>query len=161
MTYRLLDSPVGRLLLAADDRALRVLAFAGGVRAPAPEASWVEGTTDVLAAAADELSAYFRGALTRFTVPVDARGTAFQRAVWRGLVDIPYGDTVSYSELARRIGRPAAVRAVGLANGSNPISIIVPCHRVIGRDGTLTGYGGGLAIKQALLDLERGQRRLV
>jgi len=93
--------------------------------------------------------------------PVAPEGTAFQRSVWCELQRIPYGETISYGELARRVGNPKAVRAVGLANGSNPIAILIPCHRVIGSDGSLVGYGGGLPIKQALLALERGQRRVL
>src|SRR5205807_5632410 len=101
-----------------------------------------------------QLAEYFAGDRTAFNVPLAAGGTPFQRAVWEGLQDIPYGETVSYGELARRIGRPSAVRAVGLANGRNPIAVIVPCHRVIGADGTLTGYGGGIERKRLLLELE-------
>jgi methylated-DNA-[protein]-cysteine S-methyltransferase len=101
-----------------------------------------------------QLAEYFGGDRITFDVPLAAAGTPFQRAVWRGLRGIPYGETISYGELARRIGRPSAVRAVGLANGRNPISVIVPCHRVIGADGTLTGYGGGIERKRLLLELE-------
>jgi len=101
-----------------------------------------------------ELDAYFAGALQGFTIPVDLRGTPFQKAVWEALLKIPYGETRSYSDIARAIGKPAAVRAVGLANGANPVSIIVPCHRVIGKSGDLVGYGGGLERKRALLELE-------
>ena len=96
-----------------------------------------------------------------FTVTLAPAGTAFQLRVWRALLDIPYGETTSYGELARRLGQPTASRAVGLANGSNPLPVIIPCHRVIGANGSLTGYGGGLPIKQALLALERGEQRLV
>jgi methylated-DNA-[protein]-cysteine S-methyltransferase len=99
--------------------------------------------------------------LRTFDFPLAPQGTPFQQQVWRALCDIPYGETTSYGELARRIGNPNAVRAVGLANGSNPIAIIIPCHRVIGSNGSLTGYGGGLPIKKALLALERGQTRLI
>src|SRR5690606_32152543 len=108
-----------------------------------------------------QLDAYFRGTLRTFDLPLAPQGTPFQQTVWEALRHIPYGQTVSYGELARRVGRPAAVRAVGLANGSNPIAIVIPCHRVIGANGTLTGYGGGLPTKQALLALERGQRTLL
>jgi methylated-DNA-[protein]-cysteine S-methyltransferase len=110
---------------------------------------------------ARQLTAYFKGALRQFTVAVAPHGTEFQRGVWSELQRIPYGETLSYGELARRIGKPNAVRAVGLANGSNPVSIIIPCHRVIGSNGSLVGYGGGLATKQALLTLERGQGTLL
>jgi methylated-DNA-[protein]-cysteine S-methyltransferase len=101
-----------------------------------------------------QLAAYFVGELREFDLPLDPKGTEFQRAVWKALVGIPYGATRSYSEIARTIGKPAAVRAVGAANGSNPIAIIVPCHRVIGASGKLVGYGGGLPMKRMLLDLE-------
>jgi methylated-DNA-[protein]-cysteine S-methyltransferase len=104
--------------------------------------------------AAEELDAYFAGELCQFSVPLDLRGTAFQRRVWQRLLEIPYGETRSYGYIARALGRPTAGRAVGRANGTNPISIIVPCHRVIGADGRLVGYGGGLDRKKALLDLE-------
>ncbi|MBP8221372.1 MAG: methylated-DNA--[protein]-cysteine S-methyltransferase, partial [Aeromonadaceae bacterium] len=102
---------------------------------------------------------YFAGRLQRFTLPLAAHGTAFQQAVWQALCDIPYGETRSYGDIARAIGKPAAVRAVGAANGRNPLSIIVPCHRVIGQNGSLTGYAGGLPIKQQLLALECDQSR--
>jgi methylated-DNA-[protein]-cysteine S-methyltransferase len=101
-----------------------------------------------------ELDAYFAGALQKFTLPLDLRGTPFQKAVWDALLGLPYGETQAYSDIARAIGKPAAVRAVGLANGANPVSIIVPCHRVIGKSGDLVGYGGGLERKRALLELE-------
>jgi methylated-DNA-[protein]-cysteine S-methyltransferase len=105
-------------------------------------------------AAADQLDAYFAGALTRFTLPLAPRGSPFQQRVWAGLQDIAYAKTASYGELAERIGSPGAARAVGLANGKNPIGIVIPCHRVVGSDGNLTGYGGGLDRKKQLLDLE-------
>lgn len=104
--------------------------------------------------ARQQLREYFAGERTRFSLPLRMEGTDFQRAVWRGLLDIEYGETISYGELARRIGRPGASRAVGLANGRNPVSIVVPCHRVIGSSGSLTGYGGGMERKRFLLDLE-------
>jgi methylated-DNA-[protein]-cysteine S-methyltransferase len=113
------------------------------------------GEDRVLAQGRRELDRYFAGKLTAFTVPTAAQGTPFQRAVWAALSKIPYGATRTYAQQAAAIGRPKAVRAVGAANGKNPISIIVPCHRVIGADGCLTGFGGGLPRKQALLDLER------
>ena len=107
-----------------------------------------------------QLDAYFAGRLRRFELPLAPEGTPFQREVWSALTTIPYGETVSYGELARRVGRPAASRAVGAANGRNPIPIIIPCHRVIGADGTLTGFGGGLPIKRRLLQLEAGHEEL-
>ncbi len=106
---------------------------------------------------ADELERYFAGELTTFETPLEVPGTEFQQAVWSALRDVPYGETISYGEQARRIGRPEAVRAVARANGDNRIAIIVPCHRVIGADGRLTGYGGGLWRKRRLLELERGE----
>ena len=117
--------------------------------------------TGLLKEPAAQLTAYFKGTLRQFDVPVAPHGTSFQQQVWSALLQIPYGETLSYGELARRLGNPKAVRAVGLANGANPISVIIPCHRVIGSNGSLVGYGGGLATKQALLALERGQRTLL
>lgn len=160
MEYAFVPSPVGRLMLAGDADALRVLSFADSRRAVTPDAAWAPDR-GALRAVREELDAYFRGQLERFTVPIRPGGTAFQQRVWAELCAIPYGETISYAELARRVGNPKAVRAVGLANGSNPIAIIVPCHRVIGSNGSLVGYGGGLPIKQALLAMEHGQGRLV
>ena len=105
-----------------------------------------------------ELEEYFAGARTRFTVSLDLRGTFFQKQCWQALLDIPYGETRSYADIARAIGRPRAFRAVGMANHDNPVAIIVPCHRVVGSNGDLTGYGGGLEVKRHLLDLERRHR---
>ncbi len=110
----------------------------------------------VLRDAAVQLEAYFAGELTDFDFPLEPRGTDFQLATWKALLEIPFGETISYAELARRIGKPAAVRAVGAANGANPLPIVIPCHRVIGSDGRLVGYGGGLEIKRFLLALEQG-----
>ncbi len=160
MEYTFLDSPVGRLLLAGDADGLRVLSFAGSDRAVTARPNW-QLDAGSLGLARAELDAYFRGVLRKFTVPLLPEGTGFQRRVWTELCQIPYGETISYGQLATRLGNGKAVRAVGLANGANPIAIIIPCHRVIGSTGTLVGYGGGLAIKQALLDLERGQRVLL
>ncbi|HLI83789.1 MAG TPA: methylated-DNA--[protein]-cysteine S-methyltransferase [Bryobacteraceae bacterium] len=115
----------------------------------------------LLVEAARQLAAYFRGALHDFDLPLEMHGSAFQLGVWKHLLEIPYGQTRSYGELARALGAPKAVRAVGAANGANPIPIVVPCHRVIGSNGTLTGYGGGLPLKQRLLDLERGHAGLL
>jgi methylated-DNA-[protein]-cysteine S-methyltransferase len=160
MKYATLDSPVGPLMLAGDEDGLRFLSFASSDRATPVEPGW-EWDQAAFAAPMAELSEYFAGQLTQFTTRLAPRGTPFQLSVWRALCDIPYGETISYGELARRIGNPKSVRAVGLANGANPLAIIVPCHRVIGSNGSLTGYGGGLPIKQHLLALERGQGRLV
>lgn len=144
-----IDSPVGPLLLVASEDALTRIDFGG-----ASPGGGESKRSPVLALAKRELGDYFRGKLREFTVPLAPEGTAFQRDVWNALLALPFGATTTYGEIALRIGRPAAVRAVGAANGANPIPIIIPCHRVIGRDGSLTGYGGGIAIKQFLLRLE-------
>jgi methylated-DNA-[protein]-cysteine S-methyltransferase len=158
MYYTRLDSPIGGLLLAGDDTALRQLAFLDGRDVVEPEADW-EAAESPFREARRQLTEYFAGDLTAFDLPLAPEGTPFQQDVWKALLEIPYGETVSYGEIARRIGKPRAVRAVGAANGQNPIAIIVPCHRVIGSTGRLTGYGGGLPVKQTLLALEQ-QRRL-
>jgi methylated-DNA-[protein]-cysteine S-methyltransferase len=155
MRYRILESPVGPLLVAGDDRAVRFLLFRRGRRPVEPDPAW-EPDRHTLEDPARQLSLYLAGRLRDFDVPVAPEGSAFQRRVWHELQRIPYGETISYGELARRLGNPRAMRAVGLANGANPIAIIIPCHRVIGQNGRLVGYGGGLAVKQALLSLERG-----
>jgi methylated-DNA-[protein]-cysteine S-methyltransferase len=155
LAYTFTDSPVGRLLLAGDEQGLWLLSFAGKDRPAAPADCW-EASQEPFMEAKRQLAAYFNRELRRFTVPVHLIGTEFQLCVWNTLPSIPYGSTWSYGELARRIGRPAAVRAVGGANHANPIAIIIPCHRVIGSDGKLVGYGGGLPIKNRLLALERG-----
>ena len=161
LVYAFVDSPVGPLLLAGDELGLHRLAFVRGPRPAPPDAAWAPDASGRLGGVADQLQAYFAGARRAFTVPLAPRGTPFQLQVWDELQRIPYGDTISYGELARRIGKPDAVRAVGAANGANPIAIIVPCHRVIGADGSLTGFGGGLPVKKALLALERGERGLL
>ncbi len=150
-----IDSPVGRLLLAGDGVRLARLHFQAGPRPLAPAAGWVAARAPFAAAIA-QLREYFAGTRRAFELALAPEGTVFQRAVWRALGSVPYGETLCYGELARRIGNPRAARAVGLANGANPLPIIVPCHRVIGADGTLTGFGGGLDIKRALLALEDG-----
>ena len=160
MQYRSIESPVGPLLLAGDEGGLRFVLFSTGGRPAAPRPDW-EPDRGLLDEPVRQLTEYFGGKLKAFDVPVAPVGTAFQQAVWLQLQAIPYGETISYGELARRLGNPKAVRAVGLANGSNPISIIIPCHRVIGSNGSLVGYGGGLPTKQALLALERGQGTLL
>ncbi len=149
------SSPVGELLLTSSDGHLTGLYMAlhRGGQAPLPKPEW--GRDDAaLRLACEQLKAFFAGKLRAFDLPLRMTGTAFQKQVWEGLLTIPYGTTISYAELARRIGRPGASRAVGAANGRNPIGIIVPCHRVIGADGTLTGYGGGLPRKEWLLSHE-------
>ena len=144
-----LDCPLGTLRLTATDRGLRSVGFVENGISEADD-------HPVLHQAADELREYFAGKRTRFTVPLDAAGTEFQRAVWRQLVTIPWGQTVSYAEIARAVGKPRGSQAVGKANGSNPLAIVVPCHRVVGTSGKLTGYAGGIDRKSWLLRHEGG-----
>jgi len=158
---RIDDSPVGPLLLAGTRDGLHVLSFSVGSRPRAIDPSWLPDSTGVLTDVRRELDEYFAGRLKKFTVAPAFAGTSFQHQVWTELCRIPYGETISYRELASRIDNPKAVRAVGLANGANPIAIVVPCHRVIGANGSLTGFGGGLPVKKALLSLERGERSLL
>ncbi len=165
LRYRRLDSPIGPLLIAASARGLAALCMSRQRHVPdEPEAAWRPVGDDdraeaaILAGAAAQLAEYFAGARHDFDLPVDLGGTDFQRRVWEGLRTIPFGATISYAELARRIGSPKAMRAVGLANGRNPVSIVVPCHRVIGADGSLTGFAGGIDRKRFLLALEAGTR---
>lgn len=153
MHYRYHDSPVGPLFLAADESGLQLLLMELDSRPWRIEDHWQPAGRE-LDAVCSQLDEYFAGKRRQFEVRLAPQGTAFQQAVWQALLAIPYGSTCSYSELASVIGRPQAVRAVGTANGANPISIIVPCHRVIGRDGSLIGYAGGLPRKQQLLELE-------
>lgn len=160
MNYAQIESPVGPLLLVADDGGLRQILFVNGRHPARLDASWKEDRAP-LKETIRQLNAYFAGKLEQFDLPLAPEGTPFQLEVWRRLSEIPYGQTISYGELARRIGNPNASRAVGLANGSNPIPIVIPCHRVIGSNGKLTGYGGGLPIKEKLLALERRQLRLL
>ena len=158
--YTRFESPVGPLLLAGDANALRRVSFGSSKRSAPLEADWKENRA-AFGEVIRQLKAYFRGELKEFEVPLAMEGTEFQLRVWNKLRDIPYGNTISYAQLAGRIGNPKAVRAVGLANGSNPIPIIVPCHRVIGSDGSLTGFGGGLPTKKMLLELESKQLSLL
>ena len=158
--YTQIESPLGPLLLAADDGGLRQILFVHGRHPAQPESSWKEDRAPHHETIR-QLRAYFAGDLENFDLQLAPEGTPFQLGVWRRLCDIPYGQTISYGELASRIGNPKASRAVGLANGSNPIPIVIPCHRVIGSNGKLTGYGGGLPIKEKLLALERRQLRLL
>lgn len=161
---RWLDTPLGPMLAASSDAGLVLLEFVDR-RALAAQIASIRrrfgavitpGDSEYLALAAREVSAYFAGDLRVFTVPLDQRGTHFQRAVWDALMRIPHGRTCSYADIARQVGSPRAVRAVGRANGQNPLAIIVPCHRVVRADGTLCGYGGGLWRKKWLLDHEQG-----
>ncbi|WP_347901394.1 methylated-DNA--[protein]-cysteine S-methyltransferase [Pseudomonas purpurea] len=152
MFYRYHPSPIGPLLLAGDEQGLRLLYMDSHPRWT-PDDQWVEGGRE-LDTVCRQLDEYFEGNREVFDLRLAPQGTAFQQQVWQALQRIPYGRTWSYAELALHIDNPKAIRAVGTANGANPISIIIPCHRVIGSNGTLTGYAGGLARKQALLELE-------
>ena len=153
LIYHVVKSPIGRLILASDGIALVGVWMAN---ASPTDANWsrLEGDDDILAQARQELEEYFDGRRRTFDVPLAPNGTEFQLSVWSALTTIPFGTTISYADLARRVGNEAAVRAVGAANGRNPIPVIVPCHRVIGSDGSLTGFGGGLPRKKWLLQHE-------
>jgi methylated-DNA-[protein]-cysteine S-methyltransferase len=153
--HTVVDSPIGPLTLVAEDGELAGL-YMDNQRHLPPVETFGEPDPAPLRLAVAQLEEYFAGRRTEFDLPLAMGGTPFQRSVWNALREIPYGETVSYRGLAEQIGRPTAIRAVGLANGKNPISIIVPCHRVIGTGGNLTGYGGGLGRKRHLLDFERG-----
>jgi O-6-methylguanine DNA methyltransferase len=150
--YSRLESPVGPLGIAASERGVLALEFDRG-KFPSRASGWIEcsAKTQVYV---QELAEYFAGTLRRFTFPLDLRGTPFQVKCWRALLEIPYGETRTYADIARAVGCPHGYRAVGLANNRNPIAIVVPCHRVIASDGTLCGYGGGLEVKRQLLELE-------
>lgn len=152
--YQYIDSPVDPLLLAADQHGLRLIEFHTPRHPMAQVADWREGDNAILQAARMQLEEYFAGTRTTFELPLAPQGTAFQKEVWHALADIAYGQTISYAQLAQRVGKPSAMRAVGAANGRNPLPIVLPCHRVIGTDGSLTGFGGGLPTKQFLLELE-------
>lgn len=153
--YRVVDSPVGPLTIAGIGGVVTHLRMTDQSHAPADQAAWAPAADGAFADVVEQLTRYFDGELTSFDVAIELRGTDFQTKVWRALCDIPYGETWSYGELARHIGSPGSSRAVGLANGRNPVAIIVPCHRVIGADGSMTGYGGGIERKVHLLELER------
>lgn len=151
MNRCVIPTPIGHIAICEEDGAICAIDFTeGGLYPPA---------TPLLAEAARQLTAYFGGTLTEFDLPIRMEGTAFRMQCWQALRTIPYGETISYGEQAKRIGNPKAVRAVGGANHRNPISIVVPCHRVIGADGSMTGYGGGVDRKTWLLDHERRNRR--
>ncbi|WP_156685806.1 methylated-DNA--[protein]-cysteine S-methyltransferase [Mycobacterium sp. Marseille-P9652] len=155
ITYRTVDSPIGPLTLAGRDSVLTHLRMVDQTYEPS-RADWSpdpKAFDDVV----EQLVAYFAGDLTDFDVRIDLHGSEFQRRVWAALLTIPYGETRSYGQIAHQIGAPGSARAVGLANGHNPIAIVVPCHRVIGAGGSLTDYGGGLDRKRTLLDLEKGR----
>jgi methylated-DNA-[protein]-cysteine S-methyltransferase len=153
--YARYESPIGPLIVGATSRGLAALEFERGRLQPRrrPGDTWVRSREEV-EAAIGELDEYFAGRRRRFTVPLDLHGTDFQVRCWRALREIPYGETITYAELARRVGGPRGFRAVGMANHDNPVAIVVPCHRVLASDGSLGGYGGGLDVKRALLRLE-------
>ncbi len=153
MYYTFVPSPVGKLLLAGID-ALSLIGFSRGANPTTPQADWKRADTSLLRQAARQLEQYFAGERRAFDLGLKPSGTPFQLAVLNALATIPYGETRSYGEIAAQIGSPKAVRAVGAANGRNPLPIVLPCHRVIGADGSLTGFGGGLETKRYLLDLE-------
>ncbi len=156
---RRVSSPVGELTLIASDRGLRAVLWPEDEqRVRFPTTPTEVAHHPVLDAAASQLDEYFGGQRTEFDLDLDLEGTDFQLAVWRSLATIPFGQTASYSEQADRLGRPTAVRAVAAANGRNPVSIVLPCHRVVGKDGSLTGFAGGLEAKRYLLDHERCAR---
>jgi len=157
--YTRIESPVGPLVLAASDAGLHHVLFANSTRTQM-DPEWREDKVP-LREVIQQLRAYFAKELETFKLTLAPEGTDFQQSVWNELCGIPYGETISYGELAKRVGNPKASRAVGAANGQNPIPIIIPCHRVIGSDGKLTGFGGGLPIKQKLLALEQRQMRLL
>ncbi len=156
ISYWISPSPVGRLLLMGNSDGLQALQFQDGAHPLAIQPTWTK-SPEPFRAVLEQLNEYFDGSRTRFQITLNLQGTPFQRHVWKNLQRIPYGRTVSYGEIARQVGSPNASRAVGAANGQNPVSIIVPCHRVIGANGHLVGYGGGLPIKTALLALERSR----
>jgi methylated-DNA-[protein]-cysteine S-methyltransferase len=154
--YDFLSTSLGKMLLASDGDALLGAWFEGQRYEPRLDPSWERRRgLPILVRSGAELAEYFAGARTEFTVPLAPAGTEFQHEVWSAIAAIPYGETAAYRDLATRIGRPASIRAAGAATGRNPLSILVPCHRVVGADGTLTGYAGGLDRKRALLALER------
>ncbi len=154
MNYEIIDTPIGPITLVGDGKALSMVGLPESRRPLVIQANWKRDPTG-LEEAKRQFAAYFAGELIEFDLSLAPRGTEFQLSVWKALCTIPYAATISYAELAQRVGNPKASRAVGLANGANPLSIIVPCHRVIGANGSLTGYGGGLKAKQILIALER------
>lgn len=149
-----IDSPIGRLMIAADNTGIRAIEFPENRHPVKRDGDWCEAAHPLISRAAQQLGEYFANQRREFDLPLAPHGTAFQLQVWQALRMIPFGETRSYAQQAQTIGKPAAMRAVGAANGRNPIPIIVPCHRVIGANGALTGFGGGLPIKQFLLRLE-------
>jgi methylated-DNA-[protein]-cysteine S-methyltransferase len=155
MYYAVLNTPMGPLTVASTDKGVASIRF--GADVPSGAAADEESANrDTI----QQLAEYFEGKRTAFELPLDVEGTAFQKAVWGELLRIPYGETRSYGDIARAIGRPGAARAVGMANHDNPIAVVIPCHRVVGKDGSLTGYAGGLQLKAQLLSIERQHRTL-
>lgn len=158
MHYSYCDTPIGKLLLAGDEEGLKLIGFPqGSQKVDKPADGWIEDSTG-FKQVKRQLADYFKGELKDFTVELAPDGTPFQLKVLQALRQIPYGQTSSYSELARAIGHPKAARAVGAANGRNPLPIVIPCHRVIGSSGNLVGFGGGLPVKKYLLNLESGRQ---
>ena len=154
MQYAIINTPVGALTVASTEKGVASIRFGASVPAG------VSCDDSVNRETVQQLSEYFEGKRTRFDIPLDVEGTAFQKAVWSELLRIPYGETRSYGDIAEAIGRPGAARAVGMANHDNPIAVVIPCHRVVGKDGSLTGYAGGLHLKAQLLSIERQHRTL-
>ena len=159
MHYSYVESPIGDLLVAGDDGVLKLVSFPRGSMAREPDEGWERNDSE-FDEVRRELGEYFEGKRESFDVPLEADGTDFQRDVLGALQQIPYGETRTYGEIAEHLGKPRASRAVGAANGRNPIPILIPCHRVIGSDGSLTGFGGGIDTKEFLLSLERRQKVL-
>jgi methylated-DNA-[protein]-cysteine S-methyltransferase len=149
-----MTSPMGPLTVAASDKGLAFIRFGNNV--PEGAVTDVSANQETVA----QLTEYFQGKRTHFDLPLDIEGTSFQKAVWAELLRIPYGETRSYGDIAKAIGRPGAARAVGMANHDNPLAVVIPCHRVVGRDGSLTGYAGGVHLKAQLLSIERRRRTL-
>jgi len=159
MFYDQLETRMGRILIAADERALRFVLLPEHGRPAKPRPGWERRTTPLIRQARRQLEAYLAGKRYEFELPLEPSGTPFQRAVWHELERVPFGATVSYGEVAKRVHKPQASRAVGAACGRNPLPIVIPCHRVIGKDGGLVGFGGGLDMKTALLELEERHAR--
>ena len=155
LNYAHLETPIGTLLIAGDEQAIRRIFFPQRGKPVKPQAGWTESARGPVGVAIRQLREYFAGKRIDFDFPLAPEGTTFQRAVWDQLREIPYAQTISYGELARRVGNPKAARAVGSANGANPLPIVIPCHRVIAGDGSIGGFGGGLPTKLSLLALER------
>jgi methylated-DNA-[protein]-cysteine S-methyltransferase len=155
MQYAVITTPMGLLTVASTEKGIASIQFGNSIPRDAVASGESANRETAL-----QLTEYFEGKRTRFELPLDVEGTPFQKAVWNELLRIPYGETRSYGDIARAIGRPGAARAVGMANHDNPVAVVIPCHRVVGRDGSLTGYAGGLHLKAQLLSIERQHRTL-